>query len=157
MKSGIGKDMQESNSPMQLWCYACERRASFRTLTANNLFQLEGQNPYMEALGGMGYISNLCQFGWYEWVYFRQNTASFPYQKDELGRYLVPTKNQGNVMFQWILQQNGQIVPRSNLRRLRPEERSAKNEDEANKRASFDAAIKEDLGDSITPAPLKPT
>ena len=40
-------------------------------LTSNNLFQLEGQNPYMATLGEMGDISNLCQFGWYEWVYFR--------------------------------------------------------------------------------------
>ena len=51
MKSGVGKDMQESNSTKRLWCYACERRASVMTLTANNLFQLEGQNPYMETLG----------------------------------------------------------------------------------------------------------
>ena len=51
---------------------------------------------------------------------------------------------------------NGQIVPRRTLSWLRPEERSATNEAEAKKRALFDADIKEDLGDSITPAPLKP-
>ena len=68
MKSGVGKDMREANSPMCLWCYACERRASIMTFTANNLFQLEGQNPYMATLGEMGDISNLCQFKWYEWV-----------------------------------------------------------------------------------------
>ena len=66
MKRGVGKDMQEMNSPMRLWCFACERRASIMTLTANNLFQLEGQNPYMATFGDMGDISNLCQFGWYE-------------------------------------------------------------------------------------------
>ena len=55
-------------------------------ITANNLFQLEGHNPYMATLGEMGDIYNLCKFGWYEWVYFFQNTASFPYQKEELGR-----------------------------------------------------------------------
>ena len=125
------------------------------TLTANNLFQLEGQNPYMATLGEMGDISNLCQFGWYEWVQFRQHTAVFPYQKEELGRCLGPTKNEGNEMCQWILQQNGQIVPRRTLRRLRPIELSVTNEAEATKRAEFDAAIKEDLGDSITPAPIK--
>ena len=40
MKSGVGKDMQESKSPMQIWCYAFERRASVLNLTTNNLFQL---------------------------------------------------------------------------------------------------------------------
>ena len=58
-------------------------------------------------------------------------------------------------MCQWILQQNDQIVPRRTLRRLRPIELSVTNEAEATKRAEFDAAIKEDLGDSITPAPIK--
>ena len=73
MKIGVGKDIQESNYPMRLWYYACERRSSVMTINANNL--------YMSTLGEMGDISNLCKFGWYEWVYFRQNTASFPCQK----------------------------------------------------------------------------
>ena len=107
----------------------------------------------MATLGEMGDISNLCQFGWYEWVYFLQHTAVFPYQKEELGRCLGPTNNEGNQMCQWILQQNGQIVPRRTFRRLRPIELSVTNEAEATKRAEFDAAIKEYLGDSITPAP----
>ena len=102
-------------------------------------------------------ISKICQFGWYKLVYFRQNIARFPYQMEELGRCLGPTKNEGNEMCQWILQQNGQIAPRQTLRRLIPEERSAKNEAKASKRASFDASIKEYLGDSINPAPLKLT
>ena len=67
---------------MRLWFYASERRASVVTLAANNMFQLEGQNPYMATLGEMGGISNLYQFGWYEWVYFSQNIASFTYQKE---------------------------------------------------------------------------
>ena len=126
------------------------------TLTANNLFQLEGQNPYMATLGEMGDISNLCQFEWNEWMYFRQNTAVWPYQSEELGRCLGPTKNEGNEICQWILQQNLQIVPRRALRHLRPEETTVTNEAEAAKRAAFDAAVKEGLGDSTTPAPNKP-
>ena len=50
----------------------------------------------MATLGEMGDISNLCQFKWYKWVYFWQNIAAFPYQKEELGQYLGPTKNEGN-------------------------------------------------------------
>ena len=41
------------------------------------------------------------------------------------------------------------------LRRLRPIEISVTNEAEATNRADFYAAIKEDLGDSITTAPIK--
>ena len=42
------------------------------------------------------------------------------------------------------------------MRRLRPEETTVTNEAEAAKRAAFDAAVKEGLGDLITPAPDKP-
>jgi len=153
MKRAVGKDMRETNSPMSLWCYACERRASVMTMTANNLFQLQGQNPYMATLGEMGDISNLCQFGWYEWVYFRQHTARFPHQKEVLGRCLGPTRDEGNEMAQWVLQQNGQIVPRRTLRRLNQEELSHNNLVEVAKREAFDAEIKQRLGDSLSVPP----
>ena len=153
LKRAIGNDLRISNAPMCLWCYCAERRSTIMTLTANNLYQLQGQNPYMATLNEMGDISNLCQFGWYEWVYFRQQKAQFPRQKSELGRCLGPTKNEGNEMCQWVLQQNGQVVPRRTLRRLKPEEISPTNVSEANKRAAFDAEIKRRLGDSIVKPP----
>ena len=72
--------------------------------------------------------------------------------KEELGRCLGPTKNEGNGMTQWVLQQNCQIVPRRTLRRLRAAERAPSNEAEAAKRAEFDAAIKVKLGNSFAAA-----
>ena len=150
IKEGIRKDMRESNSPLVLWCYAAERKSNIFNLTAKNLFQLEGQNPHLATFGEMGDISNLCQWSWYEWVYFRQGKAKFPYLKEELGRCLGPCKNEGNEMCQAILQQNGKIVPRRSLRRLTTHELSISNEAEARKRANFDADIKKKLGDSLT-------
>ena len=119
------------------------------TLTASNLFQLQGQNPYMSTLGEMGDISNLCQLAWYKWIYFWQQTAAFPYQKEELGRCLGPAKNEGNGMCQWVFQQNGRVIPRRTLQRLRPEESTVSNESELNKIRAFDAEIKQRLGGSI--------
>ncbi|KAL7503301.1 hypothetical protein ACHAXN_002533 [Cyclotella atomus] len=115
LKKGFQKVMHEAHSQLRLWCFCAERRASIFTWTAKNLFQLEGQNPYLATLGKMGDISNLCNYGWYEWVYFRQSTAPFPMLQEELGRCLGPTKNEGNEMCQWVLQMNGQIVPRTTL------------------------------------------
>ncbi len=63
-------------------------------------------------------ISNLCQFGWYEWAYFREDSASFPFQKEQLGRCLDPAKNEGNEMAQWVLKDSGKVLPRRTLRRL---------------------------------------
>ena len=63
LKEAVRKDMRETNSPLRLWCYCAERRASILTLTAKNLYQLEGTNPYTATLGEAGDISALCQFG----------------------------------------------------------------------------------------------
>ena len=59
-------------------------------------------------------------------------------------------------MCQWILQKNGQVVTRRNLRRLKSDELTVTNDTESKKRASFDADIKYSLWYSIAPAPLKP-
>ena len=153
LKEAVRKDMRETNSPLRLWCYCAERRSSIFTLTAKNLYQLQGMNPYTATLGEMGDISALCQFGWYEWVYVRQGKAAFPHLKEELGRCLGPCRNEGNEMCQAILQANGQIVPRRTLRRLTAHEKAASNEVESRKRATFDAQIRDRFGDSMKLGP----
>ena len=77
----VRKDMQESDSPLVLWDYCAERRARINNLTARNLFQLQGKNTTMATLGEEGDISNLCNFQWFEWCYFRDQGGSFPMQK----------------------------------------------------------------------------
>ena len=160
LKESVRKDIRDSHSPLRLWCYAAERRAQIFNLTAKKLFQLQGQNPHLATLGEMGDISNLCQYGWYEWCYFRHQsnaTTGFPRMKEVLGRCLGPCKNEGNEMCQWVLQMNGRIVPRRTLRRLRADELAPSNEAEAAKRAQFDAAIRREIGDSFTLRDMKPS
>lgn len=156
MKESIRKDIRETHSPLVLWDYCAERRALIFNLTAKNLFQLQGQNPYTATFGEEGDISNLCQFGWYEWVYFRDGSQAFPTMRECLGRCLGPAKNEGNEMAQWILKMNGQIVPRRSLRRLSEAELNPTNEIEIRKRQAFDNAIAAKLGDSFSlpPTPL---
>ena len=72
-------------------------------MTAKDLFQLQGQTPHFATFGEEGDISNICQFGWYEWVYFRETTSKFPFPAHVLGRCLGPAKNEGNEMTQWVL------------------------------------------------------
>ena len=109
MKQAVRKDIRLTGSPLVLWDYAAGRRAAILSLTARDIFQLQGSNPYTVTFGEEGGISNLCQFGWYEWVYFYDNSSisQFPFPKAMLGRCLGPAKNEGNEMTQWILKQNG--------------------------------------------------
>ena len=150
-KEAIRKDMKASNSPLVLWDYCAERRSLIHNLTAKSSFQLDGSNPHTATLGEEGDISNLCTFSWYEWCYFREQSNDFPYPKDVLGKVLGPAKKHGNEMTQWILKENGRVVPRRTLVKLTPAQMN--NVTEQNKRNNFDNTIKGLLGDSMNLPP----
>ena len=97
---------------MVLWDYCAERRALIHNLIPRSLFQLESRNPYDRQYGVQGDISNLYQFGWYEWCYYCEESGHlFPHQKELLGRVLGPSKNEGNEMAQNVLTHKGDVVP----------------------------------------------
>ena len=116
IKEVVRKDMCESNSPLCFWDYCVERRARINNLTAKNALRLHGSTPHTCTTGDEGYISNLCQYVWYDWCYFRDQKAAFPNHKVVLGRDLAPARGAGNEMAQWILKANGRVVPRQSLR-----------------------------------------
>ena len=109
IKEAIRKDMCESNSRIN-------------NITVKNAFRLHGSTPHTLTTGDEGDISNLCQYGWDEWCYFRDQTAAFPNNKEVLGRVLSPARGAGNEMAQWILKANGRVVPRRSLRSLKVDE-----------------------------------
>ena len=90
--------------------------------------------------GEEGDISNLCQFGWYEWVYYREGGSMFPFPKEVLGQCVGPAKGEGNEMAQWILKANGNVVPRRSVRPLSKSELMS--EMEIKKRQLFDELIR---------------
>ena len=149
MKEAVRKDMKESGSPIPLWDYCVERRARINNLLAKDLFQLHGQNAHFTVTGEEGDISNLCQFGWYDWCYFREKKAKFPFNQEILGRVLGPATGAGNEMCQWILKANGRVVPRRTCRPLTTSELHS--EVEKKKRQVFDDLIEGRLGSPINP------
>ena len=153
LKEGTRKDMRAMHSPLVLWDYCVERRALILNATAKNLYQLQGSNAHTVTFGEEMDISNICQFGWYEWVYYREVSAKYPYQQECLGRCLGPARNEGNEMAQWVLKYNGKIVPRRSVRRLTPGEMALSNETEVRKRLQFDANIQTKLGDGYSLPP----
>ena len=115
LKEAVRKDMRESNSPMILWDYCVERRARINNLMAKDNFKLHGTTPHTATMAEEGDISSLCQFSWYEWCYYREQTAAFPHNHEVLGRVLGPARGEGNEMAQWVLKANGKVVPRRSL------------------------------------------
>ena len=115
-----------------------------------NLFKLQGTTPHTALLGEEGDISNLCQYSWYQWCYYRENSALFPLDREVLGRVLGPARGEGNEMSQWILKANGQVVPSSSHRPLTVAELHS--DVDVKKREFFDKLIEERWGTSINPA-----
>ena len=70
--------MKDSDSPLRFWDYCVEQRARIHNLTTRNLFQLRGSNPTTSTFGEEGDISNICEFGWFDWCYYC-NHESFLY------------------------------------------------------------------------------
>ena len=153
LKEATRKDFRASNAPMALWDYALERRAQIHNAVPRPLFQNNGMTPHQATFGAPADISNICNYNWYEWVYYRDD-GSFPENKERLGRILGPIKNEGNEMAQAILNSNGKVISRRSIRRLKREERHS--ETEKLKRSTFDAIIKDKLGDSLKSPAVKP-
>ena len=146
LKEAVRQDMRVSNSPMVLWDYAIERRACIHNAVPRPLFQNKGLTPHAATFGVEGDISNICHFGWYEWVYYRDH-GSFPENKQKLGRVLGPIQNEGNEMAQAVLTSKGTVIPRRTLRKLDISE--IHSETEKRKRQLFDDVIREKLGDAM--------
>ena len=155
IKEAVRKDMLESNAPLNLWDYCVERRSLIHNLTARDSFKLQGQSSYTELTGEQGDISNVCQYGWYEWVYFWDGKQPWPIGKKRLGRVLGPARGAGNEMCQYIMDERGNIIPRRTCRRLRVDE--LHNQTEQSKRDIFDALILKKYGSTFQPkyAPKK--
>ena len=88
---------------MVFWDYGTERRARVHNVNTRNLFQLHGSNPHTVLTKEEGDISNLYQYGWYDWCYYRDYTNRFPFGKEVLGRVLGLTRGEINEMAKWIL------------------------------------------------------
>ena len=144
-KEAVRKDMLDENSPLVFWDYFADRRDHIKNVKTNYFYWLRGKTPHFATFGEEGDISNICQFGWYEWVYLCETTTEFPFWSRVICRCLRPTKNKGNEMTQWVLKTNWQIVPRWTMWRLTTNK--LVRDSEVKNRAGFDAATKFWYGD----------
>ena len=105
--------------------------------------------PHTATTGEEGDISNLCQYKWYDWCYYREHTAKFPHNQEVLGYVLGRARGKGNEMAQWVLKANGNMVLRHSLQPLQVSEIHSPSE--VWKHETFDHLIKRGWGISINP------
>ena len=149
-KEAVQKDMRVANSLLPFWNYCLECRAWIYNLMACDNLKIRGTNPHTTTLGVEGDISNLCQYSWYDWCYYRDHTAKFPHNQEVLGRILGPARGEGNEMAQWVLKADGNVVPRCSIQPLQTAEIYI--DSEKKKRELFDKLIYERYGNSINVA-----
>ena len=130
-----------------------ERCKIIHQVTSKYLFKLNDTNPHTATFGTEADISKICQCVWYEYVYYRGQSASYPHMKEFIGRCLGPTQNEVNKMAQWILTGNGQVVPRRATRHLTKSELAPTNDTEQRKRTEFDVPITNRIGNAFTLPP----
>ena len=91
-------------------------------------------------------ITHLCEFGWYDWVYFRDTAVTNPNDKWVLGRWHGPGNDIGKALCAKILKENGRYVYRSPYRHLTEDE--VNGPEKVKKRESYGQMIYSKLGSS---------
>ena len=70
--------MKKSDFPARLWYYCAELQAEIRFHTAQYIHTLNGKDLEYVVTGNTADISQLVEFGWYQWIYYRDAKTSFP-------------------------------------------------------------------------------
>jgi len=107
-----------------------------------------GQVPETIMTGSTADISHIAEFGWYDWVMYRDNVPSYPDDKLILGRYLGPATDIGSALTAKVLQPNGQFVCQSTLQHLTDEE--LQSSVHLDRQRQFDESIVTHLGPAAT-------
>jgi hypothetical protein len=148
IKRGSSRKMIRTGSPKPLWDHCLELEALVRSCTCNDIYMTPGQVPETIMTGSTADISHITEFGWYDWVMYRDNIPSYPDDKLILGRYLGPATDIGSALTAKILQPNGQFVCRSTLGHLTNNElQSSVHHD---KQRQFDESVATHLGPAST-------
>ena len=143
LKRHYRRIMIETGAPEVLWDYCIEWCAHVRSHTALNLTDLDGQVPATKMTGDTSDISFICEFGFYDWVWFIS-----PHEKDEngikrLGRYLGPAINVGDAMCGIVLTEKGTRLDRTSIIPVSVEDENS--EPVKAKKVEFEATLREKL------------
>ncbi len=149
LKRGISRKMCKSRCPKVLWDHCAEMEGLIRSHTALNIFSLDGEVPETYVTGQTADISEIAEFEWYQWIYFRDTAMQLPESKEVLGRYLGPSRDVGPAMAAKILKGNGQVMVRSTFRALTPDEEISPTKIQA--REEYTVMVNSKLGPDYKP------
>ena len=116
--------MVKTQSPKLLWDHCLQLSTLIYSLTMSDIFAAQGDVPEKIMTSDTVDISQIHQFGWYDWMMFHDSVLTFPDETIVLGKYLGPAPNMGSAHMVKILKSNGQVVQCSTLWLLTPDKLS---------------------------------
>ena len=73
LKKGAARKLTRSGAPKPFWCYVLELESYICSNMAHDIFKLDGRVSETVVSGKTADISPFCQFGFWEWVMFRDH------------------------------------------------------------------------------------
>jgi hypothetical protein len=150
LKHGSTQKMSKTGSPKTLWDHCLELEALVHSNTSNDIYMTNGQVPKTVMKGLTADVSHIAEFGWYDWVMFRDNVPAYPDDNMVLGHYLGLAIDTGSALTAKILKDNGIFVCCSTLRHLTQQELDCPVHTAT--RLCFDESVWMHLGSSATTA-----
>jgi hypothetical protein len=118
VKKGVARTLVGTKAPIRTWDRCMEWESAVRSLTALDIYQLNGRVPHALISGETPDISQHCEFGFWQWVMFRDNTAHWPEPPLSLGKYLGPSIDVDGSLCATILKGNAKWVDRTTFKAL---------------------------------------
>ena len=115
LKKASAQQMLKKHSPKRLWDDCLESQGFVTSHAAGTIFGLNGETPQTMLSGKMADMSEFAEFGWHDWIKFRDANVPYPEDKLVLGQHLGPSADIGPAMTAKILKRNGQTVHRTTL------------------------------------------
>jgi hypothetical protein len=147
LKRAYRRTMSATNTPECLWDDCLVYVALIRSHTALNIRQLGGDVPATLMAGDTSDISFICEFGWYDFVWYL-SPEDEAMERKRLGRYCGPSFDIGDALCAKILTEKGRQVSRTSVFPLSDEENNSDAIKE--KKRIYTEELKKNLGSKYT-------
>lgn len=148
LKRMYRRAMIRTNSPRCLWDLCLVYHAYVRSHSCLSIRQLDGEVPQTLLTGDTADISHICEFGWYDWVWYI-SPQDENMERKHLGRYLGPSFDVGDALCAKILPASGRIISRTSVFPLNVEEQNSPAVNEL--KQQFSTHLEQKLKDRFLP------
>jgi hypothetical protein len=142
--------MLVTNAPHILWDYCLELMAEIRSHSVMDVLELGGNTPTTRVTGDTADISHLCEFCWYDHVWYIEPMD--PMQNKKITRYLGHSQDISQAMCSKLLTIKGKEISRTSVIPLSIEDRNS--QPIQKQIQDFDQELTEALGERAIGLPV---